>query len=250
LRALILIFSLLAAQSALAKLFTPGKESFGAYLKGTGGVEFENTLLSESRGAGADVFDSNHAYNFSGEFGFSWSSQHVVTRAGLEIIRPSTIKDRDANNSVGALYNVTSEISILVPKLDFEINLKRWSASKLYLLVGVGYASMVARNSYSMISLGTVAYPGVTDFSEDLRSTATLYEGALGFEGVMSDSNTYFVEAGYRGLTFEDVTHNQGATTFQGAVSQGDPAKNRDGTARSLDLSNGYAAIGLRFWIR
>ncbi len=244
------VFILLVGFTAEAKIFAPGKESFGAYIKGTGGVQFENTLMSLSRGAGADFFSADHDYNFSGEFGFSWSSPHVITRFGVEIIKPITIKNRDAKDATGILYDVTSEVSAVIPKLNFEINLKKWQASKFYLLAGVGYATLIARNSYDITDYGVTVNPGVTDFAEELRSTGMLYEGALGFEGVLQGSNTYFIEAGYRGLTFTDITHNQTATTFQGAVAKGDVAKNRDGSARGLDLSNGFGAIGLRFWLR
>ncbi len=249
------LFALLfcgVAVVAEARVFTMNNESFAPYISGSWGPSLENTLNSSSdTTSGVPVtLNSRHTFNSSGEFGLVYATPQVNMRFGLEFLRPSEIKDRSGTDSSGAsLYSLNSEISVLIPKFALELSLKKWNTTRVYLGLGAGYGNLAARNSYSFTAAGNSAYPGMTDFYEDLRGNAPMYEGSLGFESLLTDSTTYTITAGYRNLNFTSIKHNRDVTTFQGSVSKGDIAKNIDGTDRTLNLSNFFVGIGLRFWL-
>jgi len=240
---------LFAALSAEARVFNINNESFAAYIRGTYGPKFENTLNSKS--SGNDVtLNSEHDYNFSGEFGFIYASPYMNVRFGLEILKPTDIKDAMGKSSSEAeLYSMTSEVSVLIPKFALEVNVYRWPVSRVYVSGGAGYANLAARNSYTMTAAGTAALGGLTEFYEDMRGGAMAYEGTVGYEHLLSDSTTFVLEGGYRSLVFDDIRHNRDVTGFQGAVVKTDRARNMDGSHRTLDLTNWFAGLALRFWI-
>jgi hypothetical protein len=236
---------------ARAKVFNVSQESFAAYVAGTWGPSFENTLSSKSNSTSSVpvTIDANHRYNLSGEFGFLYARPSANLRFGLEVLHPLDIKEQSATNSSGtSLYTLTNEISVLIPKVDLEIILKHWSDVRLFLVAGAGYGNLAARNAYSFTSAGSSAY-SLANFDEDLRGNAPMYEGALGIEGLLSDMTTYVLQAGYRSLKFDQIKHNRDATTFQGSVVKGDPATNMDGSSRTIDLSNYFVGVSFRFWL-
>lgn len=244
----LLISILVQGFFAEARVFNMAKESFSAYLRGTMSPKFTNTMASASSGSSVTL-DASHTSNRSIEFGLIYSSVLVNLRFGLEVLNPEDIKERSATNSSGTkLYSMDSEFSVTTPKMNFEINFYRGAASRAMLLLGVGYANLVARNAYTMTSAGTTAL-GPTDFSEDLRGTAVSYEGGLGYEFLMTDTTTLMLEAGYRSMNFTTIKHNKDVTGFQGSVVKGDRATNLDGTNRTLNLSNYYGGLTFRIWI-
>ncbi len=234
---------------AQARVFEIEKESFAAYLRGSfSPTPLINTLNSDSKGNGVNL-DSQHPYNISGEFGFVYSTPSVDLRFGLEVIRPPDLKaqsgvDAGATN----LYSLTSEVSVLAPKISAEFTVKKWTESKLYVQLGAGYASLAARNSYAFTAAGKTQF-GLNDFYEDLRAGAPLYEGSFGFESYLTNATTYVIEGGYRALNFTSVKHNSVVTTFQGPVTKGSAATNMDGSNRSFNLSNYFVGFALRFWL-
>lgn len=249
---IISLIGVITLSRAQARVFNVNSESFAAYVAGTWGPSFENTLNSESNtitGTTVSV-DSKNPYNLSGEFGFLYATPRANLRFGLEVIRPKEIADSKGQNAGGTdLYSLTSETSILIPKVALEISVKKWSNVRLFLEAGTGYASLAGRNSYTFTAAGSSAYSGLADFYEDLRGYAPMYEGSLGLEGLLSDMTTYVIQAGYRNLKFNEIKHNRDVTTFQGAVSKGDKATNADGTDRTFDMSNYFVGVAFRFWI-
>ncbi len=245
---LLLLITLLSAQVD-AKVFSFNSESFAAYLKGNlYPGRFENTLNSESHGT-SSTFDSYLQYNLAGEFGFVYARPRVQIRFGLELIHPLDKKDESGTNAAGAsLYSMTSELTVMVPKVGVDVTVKSWPQARAYVGGTVGYASLAARNSYTFTAAGTTQY-GIGDFYEELRAGAPQYEGIIGYERVFSDSTTIAVEGGYRNLVFKDVKHNKDVTTFQGAVEKGDKAMNDDGSDRTLNLNQYHIGLNLRFWI-
>ncbi len=240
---------LLAMMTAQARVFNINDESFAAYVRGSLGPKVENTLNSQSSGNGV-ILDSNHAADVSGEFGFLYASPYMNVRFGLEVLKPTDIKDAIAKNSTDAeLYSMTSEISVMIPKFAVEVNAYRWPVSRVYISAGAGYANLAARNSYTMTTAGTTAFGGLTDFYEDLRGGAMAFEGTVGYEHLLTDSTTVVLEGGYRSLVFDDIRHNRDVTGFQGAVVKNDRARTMSGDPRTLNLSNYFAGLALRFWI-
>lgn len=232
--------------SAQARVFNINKEKFSAYIRGTWGPSFESTLNSESSGSGVTL-NSSHSNALSGEFGFAYVARSANLRFGLEVLRPKEISDSPGTDSAGTeMYQMTSEISILVPKVMLEISLKKWAVSRLFIAGGAGYASLAARNSYTFTPSSTF---GLQDFYEDLRGGALMSEGLLGFESLLTDTTTYVIEGGYRSVNFAEIKHNRDTTTFQGPVFKGDPATNMDGSKRALNFSNYYVGVSLRFWL-
>ena len=245
----LLVGVIFSASTLQAKVFNISNESFAAYIRGTAGPSLDNTLAKNSSGSGATV-DSEHSRNLSGEFGFLYASPIITAKFGIEIVRPFDIKDTPGISAAGVdLYTMSSEISVMIPKAGLEFNLYNWPTSRLLLSGTAGYASLVARNSYTMTAAGTAA-TGVTDFNEDMRASVPTYEGSLGYEHLLTDSTTIAIEGGYRSLVFDEVSFNSDTTNFQGAVSKDDRAKNMDGTRRTLDMSNYFLGLYLRFWIQ
>jgi hypothetical protein len=243
---------LLGGWSAQARVFNVNSESLAAYVSGTWSPTFDNTLTSESNTNSSTSVSINarHPYNLSGEFGFIYAQPRVNLRFGLEVIHPFDIKDEIGKDSNGGeLYSLTSETSVLIPKVAIEVTAKRFSTTRLLVTGGVGYGYLIARNSYTFTPTGTAKYGGIPDFYEDLRGYAMMYEGSVGLEGLLSDMTTYVLQAGYRSLNFTEVKHNREVVTFQGPVNPGDVAQNKNGQNRTLDLSNFYLGIQLRFWI-
>ncbi len=222
---------------------------FSAYLKGSYTPQaITNTMLSESKGNSVTL-DSEFKTNMSGEFGFVYGSDPVNFRFGIEVLSPANIKDVKGSDVAGTeLYSVNSEASAVIPKVVIEMAFKRWSTARMIIFAGAGSASLVARNSYVFTTAGTTQF-GLADFYEDLRGTSTMYEGGLGFEGLLADTTTYVLEAGYRSLNFSEIKHNRDVTTFTGAVVKGDAAKNMDATSRVMNFTGYYLSLTFRFWI-
>lgn len=241
---------LIGALSAQARVFNLNNENFAAYVRGTYGPTFENTLNSQSSGNNVSL-DSKHLYNLSGEFGFIYASPWVNVRFGLEVLKPRDIENETGRNASGTeLYSMTSEVSVMIPKFALEMNVYHLDTARVYVSAGAGYANLAARNSYTMTSAGTSAF-GMTEFYEDLRGGAMAFEGTVAYERLLTDSTTFVLEGGYRNMRFNDIKHNRDVTTIsQGAVVKGDQAKTMDGSPRALNLSNWYAGLALRFWIK
>lgn len=233
-----------------ARVFSAKDERFAAYVRGSyAPMSFENTLNSGSHGTGSTL-DSSNPYNLSGEFGFIYSVENVGFRFSLEVIRPPDKKNESGTDSGGeSLYTLTSEVSVVAPKIGMDLTLKRWNINRFYLGVAAGYASLAARNAYSMTAAGTTQYSGLTDFSEDLRAGAPIYEGLLGYESLLNDTTTVAIETVYRNLVFKDVKHNKDVTNFKGSFVKGDAAVNDDGSVRTLNFSQFYFGVNVRFWV-
>lgn len=235
-------------QRAEARVFDLGAESFSAYIKGTIGPAFTSGLHDDSSGTNISL-DSQHKSVRSGEFGFIYSTLLTNIRVGLSVLVPESLQNQSGQNSSGTeVYSLNSELTVTSPTLALEFNFMRSPRSRGVFSLGLGYANLVARNAYTINSSGQSLF-GITDFSEELRSTALMYEAGVGYEFLMTDTTTFIVEGGYRWLNFTEIKHNKAVTTFQGVVAKGDIAKNMDGTARSLNITSGYAGISFRIWI-
>ncbi len=243
-----LLCILLHSLNSEGRVFSMGKESFAAYLRGTMGPKFTNTLVSDSSGSNVTL-DSVSASNRSAEFGFIYASPFLNVRFGLEVVNPEDLKKRIGFSSAQAeYYSLTSETSVTTPKINFEVNLHKTNSTRTILILGAGYANLVGRNSYVFTSAGT-ADLSASDFSEDLRATTVSYEMGLGYEFHLADTTTLLLETGYRFMKFDTIKHNKDTTTLQGAVIKGDAAKNMDGSNRTLNLSNYYGGLSVRIWI-
>lgn len=232
-----------------ARVFDFRKESFAGYIRGTYNNQIlVNTLLSESHGNNVSLADE-FSSTLSGEFGFIYSTGSVQMRFAFEVLRPPEIKTSGMSNAQAELYAMTSELSVYAPKLGLEVAVWKRPRQRFLLWGAVGSASLMGRNSYVLTPAGEVQFAPVTEHYEDLRGTASLFEGGMSYESLISDATTWVLEGGYRQLKFDKITHNRDVRSFSGNYQKGDTARNMDGKDRAVDLSQAYLAIAFRFWI-
>jgi len=238
------------SQGAVARVFDINTENFASYFRvGYGPSGLSQTPYLPSSGMNT-TFDGTISTQQAYEFGFVYASRYMNMRFGIEVLKPpnqQTLKGSAADGS--EWYTLNNNITVTVPKIGLEANLKQWKESRVFMAVDVGSASATIENSYKMTAAGTAQFPGVTDFREEVKSSATMLEYSIGFEMFAFDTTTILFDAGYRQLQFAAFTHNLAVTNFQGAVAKGAPALNTDGTARSAKFDGAFASIAFRFWI-
>lgn len=239
-----------AAGLAQARVFNFSGEKFAPYVRGlyepttTGDQAFAN-----SSGAGNTFSDKNTVYS-SLEFGFAYKVKDVRFRFGFEALKPAALKGVTGSSAAGTeLYTLDNDILGYAPKIGFELNIREWSSSRIYIAGDYGAMSVTIKNTYALTAAGQSAYPGMVDFTEELKGSGQALDGALGFETLMFDTTTLALEVGYRTLSIANLKHNKNYTSFQGSVSKGAAARNDDGTDRALSLNNLYVAAAFRFWI-
>ena len=232
-----------------ARVFDMGKETFGTYLKANyqSAVPGQDPFVNSS---GANLsFDGRHRYSMGYEFGFLFASRYLNWRMGVEVLQPPDQKGIAASNAAGTtLYTLESALSALILKGAFEGNVVTWRNSRVSIVAEGGYASLTLQNTYAFQAAGTTAF-GLADFREEVKGSTAMLGGGFLFETLMSDTTTFFVEAGYRAMNFTTLNHSVASIGFQGSVAKGDAARTDTGTARTLNLSGLSASAGFRFWI-
>jgi len=242
---------LVVGMTAQARVFDFNSESLAAYLRGQYEQATDDTgPFAKSSGAQSN-FSDTYPYLASYEFGFVYATSAVNLRFGFEILKPSDLKGVAGKDAAGnTLFTVDNNISGYIPKVGLEFNLKHWTQSRLFAHVMAGTATVTMQNSYTMTAAGTAAYPTVSDFREEVKGTALMYEYGVGFETLLSDTTTFAFDIGQRNLELTSLNHDLAVTNFQGTVGVGDKATFDNGQARSLNLSGLAASIMLRFWIK
>jgi hypothetical protein len=232
-----------------ARVFDMGSEKFAAYLKANYGPSSIAKSTYEKVSPQTETYDGSISVVYAGEFGLVYSSKHLNVRFGIEVVRPPTL-DVVASDSGGTkIYDMSSSITAIIPKIGFEYNVRKWKESRFFLGGAYGQATLGMTNSYSFTTAGNAAPTSGVDYTEDGRGSAALMEGMLGFETLMFDSTTIVFEAGYRQLKFASLTHNRDAVTIRGTKVKGDPMLNADDSARSISFTGYYAGLTFRFWI-
>ena len=235
---------------AEARIFDINNESFAAYFRGNYGPIPPLDAFQNSSGANV-VFDSKFPYNLGAELGLVYATPRVNFRFGLGVLKPPSANGNGSTASGTALYSLSSEISVVTPKIGVEVDIKKWNQSRFFIEGDAGYANLLLRNSYVFTPAGSAAY-NVPDYWEDIRGTTISYEGSVGFETLMTDTTTFVIDAGYRMMNFTALTQNRdisGGVIGHPAVAKGAPAVNNDGSNRTLNLSNWFAGVQFRFWI-
>lgn len=239
---------LLIPLATQARVFNIDKETAAAYFMMTGaGSQMGTNALNGESGAGVS-FSGGTNYNYSGEFGFLYSRPYASLRFGLEIFKPSLLNS-GATSGGTDLYSAQSDIMGFAPKISLEVNLNRGGSYRSFIALMAGAASITMKNDYVLTAAGQSAYPGVVDHSIEAKGSATLMAATLGYEGLLTDTTTIFVEFGYRQLKFESLKYTKDVTTFSGAKVSGDALVNAAGEPRSLDFSGGFIGLGFRFFL-
>lgn len=246
--ALVLVILSVSSQSS-AMIFDMNLEKFAAYFRANYAPTTSNKATYEKSSPFSEVYTGDLTVIYGAEFGFVYSTRFLNIRFGLDVIRPPTLKVEAANVSGTKLYDLTSDISAITPKIGIEYNVRQWKNSRIFLNANYGQSTLGLNNAYAFTASGAAAPIGGVDHTEEGRASATLIEESLGYEVLMFDTTTVVFDLGYRSLKFASITHNRDATTLQGAKVKGDAMLNTDGTNRQVDLTGYYAGIQFRFWV-
>ncbi len=217
----------------------------GTYLQGTGGP----SLLQKSSFERNDVTFANKVdYNLSGEVGVLFAFERAVVKVGLEAVRPQVVQGGQATGAGEVtLYSVTSGIISYGPTVGLDLQLGNFENFRFYILASAGYMKTTLKNDYQFTTPGQTQY-SLIDYTEEGSAYSIMGRGGVGLEFPFSDAVTMSLEVGYRSLVASGLVHERGATTFSGAVTAGQTMKNRNGVDRVVDLSGGWAGVGLRFY--
>lgn len=239
---------LLVCSSAQARVFNVNNEAFAAYFLATGGGSALGTSALDGESGASFTFSGGTNYNYTGEFGFLYSTPYVGFRFGFEVIKPFALGS-SANNGASELYSVTSSLVGYAPKLTVDVNIHRATTSRSFVTATVGSASVTMKNEYTLTSAGQTAFPGVANHTAESKGDGILYAASVGYEGLLADTTTILAEFGYRQLKIDNLSYTKDVTTFTGAKTSGSPVLNSSGAQRTMDLSGGFLSIGFRFYM-
>jgi hypothetical protein len=231
-------FIVLFCGSAQARVFDINGERFASYFNLSAGPSAlkQAAFLNESNPA--YTYDKAVNYNYTGEFGFLYANAKIGVRFGFEILKPQSLTEVNALNGAVSAYTFKSDYTGYAPKVGLEVALAKGSGLRSFLMAYVGSASISYKNEYS-------------SHSEEAKGTATLYGGTVGLEGILSDTTTYVLEAGYRKLNFDKITYSGAVTTGVDGASHaaGDPVLDVNGQQRTLNFNGAYLSVGFRFYL-
>lgn len=243
-----LIFLLgMSGACAEARVFDINKESFAGYFLGSGGSSALGVNAVQDETASTLTYSGGVNYNYSGEFGFIYSKSRVSVRFGIEVLKPSLLESTATASSV-EYYSTTSEILGYVPKLAVELNLHGNQVSRSFVSFAGGLANVTMKNEYTLTSAGTSAL-GASNHTAESKGSGTLLAASLGYENILTDTTTIAIEFGYRQMKINNLQYTKDVTTFSGAKVSGDKVTKSDGSARELDFSGGFIALGFRFYL-
>lgn len=239
-----ILFFCFFIQSTHARVLNLSQEVFGSYFS----VETSNSLIKTTPFDGlvssVDTYSDEFKTNYGGEFGFIYSSPYVGWRFSFEFIKPNILKDIVASTGGVTQYTVTSDVAAVTPKLGVEIHLNKKPNYRLYLFGFYGLSNLTLKNTYSQISVNSLA-----DHTVEAKSSAASTGGGMAFEYSFVDTTTVIFETGYRSLKFTDIKFSKAVNTFQGSKSAGDTLQDVNGTNASINLSSYFFSIGFRFWL-
>jgi len=245
-----LLFGMSLGTVAEARKFSFQNENLSTYLHGTYGLSSlrKSAFVSAAQGLGAQSFDQSSDVLAGGEFGVLFSVGMINARIGAELLLPDPVKAGARNASNQTLFTVRSKSSAVIPTLGLEAALAKTPVSKAIIGASIGYAYFRLDNNFQFTSAGQAAY-GLADFDEKSSTETIVGQGYFGYEILMVDTATLFVNLGYRFVEIEKLTHRTPITGFSGAVNKGDTVRNFDGRGRELDLSGAFAGIGFRLYL-
>ncbi len=246
----LLLFSLVFSVESEARLFDINTETFAAYFRLNYAPSTLKKTTYEKSSPFGETYSGDITAIYGGEFGFVYSTRYLNVRFGLEVVRPPTLAVTASNSAGTKLYDLSSEITAVIPKIGIEYNIRQWHETRLFLNGNYGLGNLGMNNSYTFTSTGTAAPMSGADYTEEGRGTAALTEGCIGLETLMFDTTTLVFDVGYRQLNFTSLTQNRSATTLNGAVAKGDTMLNTDGSKRSVNMTGTYAGLAFRFWIK
>ncbi|MFK8139406.1 MAG: hypothetical protein AB8E15_13685 [Bdellovibrionales bacterium] len=238
---------LLSTSLAQAKVFNLSKQTVSTFLRGSYATPtIGSGAYSDSSGNATTGFSKEASYNTTGEFGLFFTTPMMGIRFSYEFLQAQPLEGVSAGASSTEYMTIDSRVVAKIPKIGFEFGFATDNNSKYYLNLNFGYAQVELVNDYSFT--GASPY-GVGDYTERGESTIVMGDISLGWEYNFSEDSTLLVDAGYRVMTINRLTHTAATTTINGGVTAGDALTNNDSTDRAIDLSGAYIGLGFRFYI-
>lgn len=231
------------AESAQARVFNLTKERFASYLSATYGPSKIQDGLFELESSATD-YSASLTIQQGGEFGFIYATPKVSWRFGFELIQTQSLKGVEASTGSTTSYEVSNNTQVYLPKVGIELNLRTMDSWRVYLFGHFGTATLSSTQTYSSLAIAPNA-----DFESKYKGAATAQGGGIGYEFGAFDTTSVMLELGYRQMTFTKVLYAVDVTDFQGAHVIGDNVKKTDNSARTLDFSGAYVAMGARWYL-
>ncbi len=242
---LILLF--LVSVRAESKIFDFKNPSYGAFVGGTYGPSIAQDSAYGGSGGNGVTYDTKEESNYSAEFGFLASTKKLNFKIYAEYLFPKHLTNITGRSGSTALYNLDSDVSVLIPSVALEYAIKSTNSWRWLLGGGYGYAMGNMDNKYTFTSAGT-SQTGVSNFEEKSTATSSMYLAYTSFEFQFTDIATMMIGAGYRYLRMNTWSASTGVTGLNGTVASGSTLTNQDGSNRSINLSGPYAGITFRFY--
>jgi hypothetical protein len=227
-----------------ARVLTLSQEKFASYFSGEMSSSLLKTAPFDDIVTATDSFSDEYKLGMGGEFGFVYSTPYVGWRFAFEILKPGKLSDVTASQSGTVNYLVSSDVTVVSPKLGIEIHLNRLPSSRIYLFACYGSSNLTMTNTFT----GVVVSPN-SDHEVQLKSTAPLMVGGFGMEWSFVDTTTFGIELGYRSLVFSEIKYAKDVTSFSGSKVAGDLYQNTLGENKTLNFSSYFGAVTFRFWL-
>ena len=240
---------LMAPSNAKARSFDLKNESFATYFGGSYGLSnLGDYAFGQSGGNGVST-DQAVRTNFSGEFGFAFTSNSGGIRLSGEYLLGKALAGVSGTNASGtAYYALDSKISAFVPMLTGEFPIWKRPESRIMLGGGAGYALVSLDQEYRMTPAGTAAL-GVSNYTEKSSTRSLAWKLFMSFETTFVDTTTFCFEAGYRSIKVGSLQSSKDTAAISGNQTVGSDVKNMDGSNRAFDLGGAYAALLFRFYL-
>lgn len=246
------IFSLLiltlASTPAWARKFSLEQRHVAPYFKGSWNSSTIGKDAFKDANGNATGISEEVQYQYSGEFGLFLLSKSFGVRIGVLGVYPQILDNVEGKNSAGALqYNLSSSIYGVFGVIHLEYNMLFTPSSRMYFSVGGGIGSVTVLNHYKFVNANTYS---LGDFTEELRAYPPVFEGALGFEFLLLDNVTMFMDAGYRHLLVTDLRHQRDFSGFNSTtIHKGDEARDVNNKRREINMGAAFVGLGFKFYI-
>lgn len=232
-----------------ARRFDMKTENFATYFGGS----FGPSNLSDgafSLSGGTDVTtDRIVRSNYSGEIGFTLTSNSGGLRFSGEYLLGQTLTGVVGTHSSGTkYYDLNSKISAFVPMVLAEAPIWKGLESRAMIGGGLGYAFVSLDQEYTMTAAGTTAL-GVSDYIEKASTQALAWRVYTSFETLFVDTTTISFELGFRSIKVGSLQSLKDAAAISGVQTKGSDLRNMDGSNRAFDLGGAYASVLFRFYL-
>lgn len=240
------------SETSAARVFDFSKEKAAAYFRGTAGLsDVQQEAFIHSSGTQSDI-DGKVEYNLSGELGFVFGFMgNMNIRLGAEALQTKSLQTKgNLTGTSQELFTLDSDVFIFNPNLTIELVIGQRDIFRGYVYGGVGWAMVTLDNKYTMTTLGTTTYTGVSSYTEKSETERFSGHAGAGFEVLMADTTTFSLDVGYRYLPIERLKYKADVVAINGNKVKGTEVVNSGaGDFRQFDMSGAYIGATFRFYI-